>query len=219
MRTQFVIASILITTVLLAAAQWSSYFYYAFILHGPLLIIGYIDYFQKKQTIRRNFPLFGNFRYLFETIRPEINQYFVESNSDGVPFSREQRSVVYQRSKGTLDTLPFGTQRNVYEVGYEWVNHSIMTEHPKVEDLRVKIGSDQCLHPYDASLFNISAMSYGSLSERAISSLNGGAKLGGFAHNTGEGGLSLGDSLPRRVLRRGGVYRMPASHRQPAEVR
>lgn len=190
MRKEFVIVSIVLTLGLIWAAQWSHYFYYGFIILGPLLLVGYIDFFQKRQTIRRNFPIFGNFRYLFEAIRPEINQYFVESNSDGVPFSREQRSVVYQRSKGTLDTLPFGTQRNVYEVGYEWVNHSVMVAEVKTKDLRIKIGSDQCTQPYDASIFNIAAMSYGSLSDRSILSLNGGAKIGGFAHNTGEGGLS-----------------------------
>ncbi len=157
---------------------------------GPLIAIGFVDYFQKRHTIRRNFPIFGRFRYLFEAIRPEINQYFVESNSDGVPFSREERSVVYQRAKRDLDTLPFGTQKNVYDVGYEWLNHSIVAEHVRPESLRVKIGGSQCKHPYDASILNISAMSYGSLSKRAILALNGGAKDGHFAHNTGEGGLS-----------------------------
>lgn len=156
----------------------------------PVLIQGFIDYFQTRQAIRRNFPLFGNFRYLLEKIRPEINQYFVESNSDGVPFSREERSVVYQRAKKQLDTLPFGTQKNVYEPGYEWVNHSIMTTHVDPKDLRTVIGGPDCRQPYSASIFNISAMSYGSLSGPAILALNGGAKDGQFAHNTGEGGLS-----------------------------
>lgn len=156
----------------------------------PLISVGMNDVFQKRHTIRRNFPILGHFRYLFEAIRPEINQYFVESNSDGVPFSREQRSLVYQRAKRELDTLPFGTQRNVYEVGYEWATHSLAPVHIAPSSLRVTFGGRGCVQPYSASVLNISAMSYGALSRNAILALNGGAKLGGFAHNTGEGGLS-----------------------------
>lgn len=156
----------------------------------PFIGLGFRDLFQQKNAIRRNFPILGNFRYLFEAIRPEINQYFVESNLDGRPFSREERSVVYQRAKGVTDTLPFGTQQNVYAENYEWVNHSLDPK-PVLHDVpRVKIGSKDCTQPYHASLLNISAMSYGSLSKNAILALNGGAKIGGFYHNTGEGGLS-----------------------------
>lgn len=163
---------------------------YSFILFGPLIALGMADVLQSKQTIRRNFPIVGHFRYLFETIRPEINQYFVESNSDGVPFSREQRSIVYQRAKKALDTLPFGTQQNVYSQGYEWITHSLVPSHIDSQGLRVTVGGPDCRQPYSASVLNISAMSYGSLSRNAVMALNGGAKLGNFYHNTGEGGLS-----------------------------
>ncbi len=163
---------------------------WSLLILGPIMIMGMCDALQTKQTIRRNFPVLGNFRYLFEMIRPEINQYFIESNSDGVPFSREQRSIVYQRSKKELDTLPFGTQKSVYADGYEWATHSLMPVHVAPESLRLVIGGENCSKPYSASILNVSAMSYGSLSKNAILALNGGAKLGGFAHNTGEGGLS-----------------------------
>ena len=156
----------------------------------PLFFVGIADMIQKKQAIRRNFPLLGHFRYLFEEVRPEIQQYFIESNSDGMPFSREARSVVYQRAKGALDTLPFGTQNNVYAVGYEWINHTLVPKAALHEDPRVKIGGPLCQKPYHAAHLNISAMSYGSLSQQAVLSLNKGAKIGGFYHNTGEGGLT-----------------------------
>ncbi len=143
---------------------------------------------QKNQAIRRNFPVIGNLRYFMEHIRPEINQYFVESNTSGTPFNRLDRSLVYQRAKGELDTIPFGTQKNVYEVGYEWVTHSIMPKHVDPATLRVVVGQGE--QAYKASIFNIGAMSFGSLSSNAIRALNQGAKMGGFAHNTGEGGLS-----------------------------
>ncbi len=163
---------------------------WSLVVVAPVMVIGLNDSFQTHHAIRRNFPIIGNFRYLFEMIRPEINQYFVESNSDGTPFSREERSVVYQRSKHQLDTLPFGTQKNVYETGYEWVNHSILATHVDPKSLRFTIGGPDCLHPYNASILNISAMSFGALSKNAVRALNGGAKDGGFAHNTGEGGLA-----------------------------
>lgn len=156
----------------------------------PLFILGISDMLQRKHSIRRNFPIIGHARYLFEMIRPEINQYFVESNTDGAPFSREERSLVYQRAKKVTDTLPFGTQRNVYEVGYEYVPHSMVPIHINPKELKTVVGGKDCLKPYHASILNISAMSYGSLSKNAILALNGGAKDGGFAHNTGEGGLS-----------------------------
>jgi glutamate synthase domain-containing protein 2 len=156
----------------------------------PLLAVGLYDCMQTKHAIRRNFPILGHGRYLMELIRPEINQYFVESNSDGKPFSREVRSVVYQRAKKQLDTLPFGTQTDVYAVGYEWMNHSLAPVHASHEKPRVIVGGKDCKQPYSASIFNISAMSYGALSKNAVLALNKGAKIGGFAHNTGEGGLS-----------------------------
>ena len=165
-------------------------FLYMLILAVPLFLVGMNDLMQVKQTIRRNFPVIGNGRYLMELIRPEINQYFVESNTDGVPFNRERRSLIYQRAKGVLDTLPFGTQTDVYTQDYEWINHSLAPKPMLKEPPRVLIGGKDCKQPYSASIYNISAMSYGSLSKNAILALNTAAKMGKFYHNTGEGGLS-----------------------------
>lgn len=154
--------------------------------------MGLYDMFQSKKTIRRNFPLLGRMRYLLESIGPELRQYFFENDLDGKPFNRLERSLVYQRSKKESDSNPFGTQLDLYETGYQWINHSIKAI-PFSEvnnNPTIKIGSSQCTKPYDASLYNISAMSFGSLSKNAILALNSGAKMGGFYHNTGEGGLS-----------------------------
>ena len=163
---------------------------YSLIVVGPLGALGLWDALQTRRAVLRNFPLLGHFRYMFEFIRPEINQYFVESDTDGRPFSRELRSIVYQRAKNTLDTLPFGTKHSVYAPGYEWLNHSLAPVHVDPSSLRITIGGPACRAPYDASIFNISAMSFGALSKNAILALNGGAKKGRFAHNTGEGGVS-----------------------------
>lgn len=154
--------------------------------------MGCYDMYQSKKTILRNFPLLGRMRYLLESIGPEIRQYFVETDTDGKPFNRLQRSMVYSRSKKETSSMPFGTQLDVYETGYEWINHSIsaIPFSETNENPRVKIGSSQCTKPYFASMFNISAMSFGSLSKNAIIALNAGAKQGDFFHNTGEGGLS-----------------------------
>ena len=160
------------------------------VLAIPLTLIGLRDLFQNSHAIKKNYPIIGNLRYLLEEIRPEINQYFVESNTDGKPFSREQRSLVYQRAKKQVDTIPFGTQQNFYEEGYEFVKHSMYPTKLDPIQMRVNIGSNLCKQVYSASILNISAMSYGALSKNAIKSLNGGAKLGNFAHNTGEGGIS-----------------------------
>lgn len=159
---------------------------------GLLLLLGIKDYFQKKHAILRNFPIVGHMRYVSDWLRPKLYQYFVEPETDGRPFSRIDRSVVYQRAKNALDTTPFGTQLNVYDTGYEWMNHSIAAlSHDDIKDEgRVMIGGPDCKQPYSCSLLNVSAMSYGSLSKNAIMALNGGAAIGGFAHNTGEGGIS-----------------------------
>lgn len=163
---------------------------WAWLVLGPVIAIGLHDYFQEKRSIPRNFPVIGHLRYLFEFIRPEIYQYFIESDTSGVPFDRDQRSLVYQRAKGERDTIPFGTKKDLYEPGYEWVNHSMVPVHHAPEDMRVIIGGEHCSRPYSASLLNISAMSFGSLSQNAILALSQGAKMGSFAHNTGEGGIS-----------------------------
>jgi len=189
-RKLFCLVSAGVIVVVFAIAHFWPPMLFSLILFGPLILLGIVDMLQKHHTIRRNFPVIGHGRYLMEMIRPEINQYFVESNSDGRPFSREDRSVVYQRAKGQLDTLPFGTQWDVNEVGYEWINHSLAPVHTDFSKQRVQVGGPLCKKPYSASIFNISAMSYGSLSKNAVLALNSGAKQGGFAHNTGEGGLT-----------------------------
>lgn len=192
MRKAFLIISIttLSLTGILIYVNWK--FSFLLLIFLPLILMGLYDMYQSKKTIRKNFPLLGRMRYLLEGIGPEMRQYFVETDLEGKPFNRLQRSIVYQRSKKESDSMPFGTQLDVYQDGYEWINHSIraipfskVNENPKVH-----IGSSQCTKPYDASMFNISAMSFGSLSKNAILALNNGAKQGEFYHNTGEGGLS-----------------------------
>ncbi|WP_025605871.1 FMN-binding glutamate synthase family protein [Pontibacter actiniarum] len=156
----------------------------------PLHLVYLYNVRQARHSLLRNYPLLGYLRYFFESIRPEFRQYFFESDLDGKPFSRRQRSIVYQRAKNQRQTVPFGMQSNSQEVGYEWIAHTMFPVHVKEEDLRVTVGSSRCQQPYSASIYNISAMSYGSLSKTAITALSAGAKLGGFAHNTGEGGVS-----------------------------
>ena len=189
-RTIFVTTAVVAIGGLAIASYFQPIAMYGAVLVGPIVMLGVADMLQTKRAIRRNFPVIGHARYLMETIRPEIQQYFVESDIDGKPFNREDRSLVYQRSKGALDTLPFGTQRDVYEAGYEWINHSMVPVEPADPDPRVLIGAGRCEKPYSASILNISAMSFGALSGKAIESLNKGAKEGGFAHNTGEGSIS-----------------------------
>jgi glutamate synthase domain-containing protein 2 len=152
--------------------------------------LGTYDVFQTHHALRRNYPISAHLRFLFEAIRPEMRQYFFESDKDGMPFSRDKRSVVYQRAKRMLDKRPFGTQYDVYSQGFEWVRHSIMPRPLAREPFRITIGGPDCLRPYGASVFNISAMSFGALSPNAIRALNKGAKAGNFAHDTGEGGFS-----------------------------
>ena len=155
-----------------------------------LALVGLLDYTQDRQAIRRNYPVIAHFRYFFEFIRPEIRQYFIEADREELPFSRAQRSIVYQRAKGAADKRPFGTQLNVYEAQYEWMNHSIAPSDIDNHDFRIAIGGPDCAKPYSASVFNISAMSFGALSANAILALNEGAKRGNFCHDTGEGSIS-----------------------------
>ena len=155
-----------------------------------LSLVGVHDLVQKQHAVLRNYPVVAHLRFILEAIRPEMRQYFFEDETNGLPFSRNMRSVVYQRSKMVLDVLPFGTNYEVYSQGYEWLNHSIAPIPASREGFRVTIGGPDCAKPYSSSVFNISAMSFGSLSANAIRALNGGAKLGGFAHDTGEGGYS-----------------------------
>jgi glutamate synthase domain-containing protein 2 len=157
-----------------------------------LVGLGWRDSRQRRHSVLRNYPVIGHFRFLLEFIRPEIRQYFIESDHEAAPFSRQQRSLVYQRAKGEADKRPFGTQLDVQAGGYEWINHSMAPTALASHDFRVRIGGGGtgCTQPYDASVFNISAMSFGALSANAILALNGGAKKGGFAHDTGEGSIS-----------------------------
>jgi glutamate synthase domain-containing protein 2 len=157
---------------------------------GVLSAIGIWDLLQTRHSIRRNYPILAHIRFILEKIRPEIRQYFLESETDGTPFNRSKRAIAYQRAKGALDKRPFGTQQDIYGDNFEWINHSIVP-HPVVShDFRVTVGGGDCRKPYALSLFNVSAMSFGALSANAIRALNHGAKLGGFAHDTGEGGIS-----------------------------
>lgn len=160
------------------------------LLLSALVLVGISDLQQTKHAILRNYPIIGHLRFLLEFIRPEVRQYFIEGDSEAVPFSRAQRSLVYARAKGDSDKRPFGTQLDVREVGYEWLTHSISPSVIETHDFRVLVGGPQCKHPYDISLFNVSAMSFGALSANAIMALNLGAKKGGFAHDTGEGSIS-----------------------------
>ena len=152
--------------------------------------VGIIDLFQKSHAILRNYPIAAHLRFIFEAIRPEMRQYFFEGEKDGMPFSRDRRAVVYQRSKNALDVRPFGTNYDVYAPGYEWMSHSISPTPVQTEKFRITIGGPECVQPYSASVFNISAMSFGALSANAIRALNNGARIGGFYHDTGEGGYS-----------------------------
>ncbi len=158
-----------------------------------LVILGWRDTHQRRHSVLRNYPVIGHFRFLAEFVRIEIRQYFIESDSEATPFSRMQRSLIYQRAKGASDKRPFGTQLDVQASGYEWINHSIAPTTLASHDFRILIGGGgtSCTQPYSASVFNISAMSFGALSANAILALNGGAKKGGFAHDTGEGSISV----------------------------
>ncbi len=151
--------------------------------------LGYRDTRQRRHSVLRNYPVIGHLRFLLEYVRPEIRQYFVESDNEAAPFSRSQRSLVYQRAKGASDKRPFGTQLDVQALGYEWLNHSLRPTQLQSHDFRITIGEGRA-QPYSASVFNISAMSFGALSANAIRALNAGAKQGGFAHDTGEGSIS-----------------------------
>ena len=159
------------------------------LIFGSLSALGLRDRLQTRRSVLRNYPVSGHLRYLLEYIRPEIRQYFIEPDNEAAPFSRQQRSLVYQRAKGDPDKRPFGTQLDVHAHGYEWINHSMAPTRLPTHDFRVTLGAERA-KPYSASIFNISAMSFGALSANAILALNGGAARGRFAHDTGEGSIS-----------------------------
>ena len=187
-------APFVITLLLLFASisLWSHSLWWllASLSLAALSILGISDLTQTRSALRRNYPITAHIRYLFEYLRPMLRQYIVEDDDEEVPFSFEQRSLVYQRAKQALETRAFGTEKNVYAEQYEWINHSLQPSLIDSADFRVSIGGPHCKFPYSASVFNISAMSFGSLSPNAIRALNQGAKLGNFYHDTGEGSLS-----------------------------
>ncbi len=174
----------------LVAMPYSLWLLICFLVALFLVAVGIHDLVQTKHSILRNYPILAHFRFIFEEIRPEIRQYLFESDKDGTPFSRDRRAIVYQRAKMALDVRPFGTQYDVYSLGYEWMSHSMAPRPVSKEQFRIMIGDAECAKPYSASVFNISAMSFGALSANAIRALNMGARRGGFAHDTGEGGYS-----------------------------
>jgi glutamate synthase domain-containing protein 2 len=188
-RQGFFIVSILSIILVIGLSQFNPYILISFVILLPIITLGFYDAFQKKRTISRLYPVLAHFRYFMESIRPEIQQYFIETNLSGRPISREFRDLVYQRAKGERDTRPFGTQFDLYSTGYQWVLQSLHPK-PKQDNPRIEFGGKDCTQPYLMSPLNISAMSFGSLSQNAIEALNTGAALGGFAHNTGEGGIS-----------------------------
>ena len=170
---------------LLTGQGWST-----FLIWAALLALGLHDVRQSHHAILRNYPIIGHLRFLMEYIRPEIRQYFIESETESAPFSRAQRSLVYSRAKGQSDKRPFGTQKDVQATGYEWLTHSMNPTQIASADFRIQVGTNACAKPYAISLFNVSAMSFGALSANAVLALNQGARLGGFAHDTGEGSIS-----------------------------
>ena len=184
----YVLALILLPVSLALATHWPAW-YWGVGLFAAMSLLGTWDMLQRRSVLRRNYPVLAHFRYGLESIGPEIRQYFVQSDLDDVPFSRQQRQLVYQRARNVMDVVPFGTLHSAYAVDYEWINHSLAPTEIEGHDFRVLIGA-QCAQPYSASVFNISAMSFGALSANAIRALNKGAKLGGFYHDTGEGSIS-----------------------------
>ena len=189
-RQKFIFIAVLLNTSILALSLASLQWLWLLCIMVPITLLGIYDITQTKRSLLRLYPVIGHFRYLLESIRPEIQQYFVESDINGAPIPREFRSLIYQRAKGDRDTRPFGTIFDVNRAGYEWVNHSMQPKHLTDFNPRVKFGGPDCSQPYMASPLNISAMSYGALSKNAIMALNKGAKIGGFSHNTGEGSMS-----------------------------
>lgn len=182
-------ATLLLAVAMLVLAVFWPVAWWGVAVFGALALLGTWDLLQTRSTLRRNYPVLAHFRYGLESVGPEIRQYFIEGDTAEVPFSRQQRSLVYQRAKGVMDVVPFGSQQDVYGVDYEWINHSMAPAHVDSHDFRVVIGAASA-QPYSASVFNISAMSFGALSANAVRALNEGARRGGFYHDTGEGSIS-----------------------------
>ena len=181
--------SIAMTMVSLLMLSQSMQWAWGVAMFGTLAVVGTVDLLQSHSTLRRIYPLLAHFRYGLESVGPEMRQYFIEGDTAEVPFSRQQRALVYQRSKGVNDVVPFGSLKGVYDVDYEWLNHSLAPAHADSHDFRIVVGAESA-QPYSASVFNISGMSFGSLSANAIRALNEGARRGNFSHDTGEGSIS-----------------------------
>lgn len=190
-RFTTLIVCILVALITVPLAFRYSWFWLPGLLAMALALLGLWDLAQTEHAIRRNYPVIGHIRWFAELVRPELRQYLFEADEEAAPFSRSQRSLVYRRAKNLAGDHPFGTLLDVYREGYEFIGHS--TRPAPVSDpesFRITIGNDQCRQPYSASVFNISAMSFGSLSANAIRALNTGARLGRFSHDTGEGSIS-----------------------------
>ncbi len=190
----FVFPALILALIASLAAAWlAGWSYLPALAAGALLLVAIHDRYQSAHSILRNYPLLGHLRFLLEDVGPELRQYIVEHNLEGRPFNRDDRSLVYQRSKGLLDKKPFGTELDVYAEGHRWLTHSLApvaaSEDP-VRDFRIDVGGSSCTQPYSSSILNVSAMSFGSLSGAAIRALNEAARRGSFSHNTGEGGIS-----------------------------
>ncbi|QNI02149.1 FMN-binding glutamate synthase family protein [Halomonas sp. SH5A2] len=184
------IACLLLLAISLIGLAFSLMWLWGVVVFGLLSALGVHDVRQRRRTVSRNYPILAHLRYVLESIGPEVRQYFIQSDLDARPFSREQRAVVYQRAKNEGDKKPFGSLLDMYQPGHEWINHSLQPSTIDDHDFRVQVGGSRCRKPYSTSVFNISAMSFGSLSANAIEALNAGAHKGGFYHDTGEGSIS-----------------------------
>lgn len=189
-RNAALVICVVLMVISLVGLVFSLVWLLGVIVFGALSLLGLHDIRQRQRTVSRNYPILAHFRYVLESIGPEIRQYFIQSDLDERPFSREQRSVIYQRAKNEIDKKPFGSLLNMYQPGHEWINHSLQPSIIDDHDFRIQVGGSRCHQPYSASIFNISAMSFGSLSPNAIEALNAGALKGHFYHDTGEGSIS-----------------------------
>ena len=179
-----------IATIVLAVVAGGVAWIVIAAIAGGVALVGVYDLIQQRHSVLRNYPILGHARFMLETVRPELQQYFIERNTDGRPYDRDTRSAIYRRAKGIKDEQPFGTEREVGEPGYEWLLQSIDSHDPPVKVPRVRIGGPHCTKPYEMALLNVSGMSFGALSGAALTALNRGAAKGNFAHDTGEGGLT-----------------------------
>jgi glutamate synthase domain-containing protein 2 len=196
MRVRLAVASVPVVLVLITAATvWATvaaslWWLIAVVFFGALALVAFYDVFQRRHNVLRNYPVLGHMRYLLESIRPEMQQYFIERDYDGRPFDRDTRTVVYEQAKGIHEETSFGTLLDVTAPGYEFVEQATVPHSPPEHQHRVRVGGPDCTQPYDMALLNVSAMSFGSLSANAIRAMNQGAARGGFAQDTGEGGLT-----------------------------